>query len=78
MQASEVKALVDAAFPGADVTVELVGGHYTVTVVSDAFEGKRPVARQQQVYAPLAEVIAAGTIHAVNIRALTPTEVSGS
>lgn len=74
MQASDVQGLVAAAFPSADVSVDETGGHYTVTVVSADFEGVRPVARQQRVYAPLADVIAAGTIHAVNIRALTPAE----
>jgi acid stress-induced BolA-like protein IbaG/YrbA len=74
MEANDVKALVAAAFPTGTVEVELSMGHYTVTVVSDEFGGMRPVARQQKVYAPLADVIAAGTIHAVNIRALTPAE----
>ena len=74
MEADQVKNLVSNAFPDADVSVALEMGHYTVTVVSDAFAGMRPVARQQKVYAPLADVIAAGTIHAVNIRAMTPAE----
>ncbi len=74
MQANEVQALVAAEFPEAEVTVSIDGGHYTVTVVSESFGGMRPVARQQKVYAPLSPVIAAGTIHAVNIRALTPAE----
>lgn len=74
MEADQVKALVAGAFPDADVAVELAMGHYTVTVVSAEFDGVRPVARQQRVYAPLADVIADGVIHAVNIRALTPAE----
>lgn len=74
MEASKVRDLVAAAFPDASVDVALEGGHYTVTVISAGFEGVRPVARQQQVYAPLSAPIAAGTIHAVNIRALTPGE----
>ncbi len=78
MDETEVQALVAGAFPAGEVRVELAGGHYTVTVVAAEFEGMRPVARQQKVYAPLADVIAAGTIHAVNIRALTPTENSGN
>ena len=76
MEASEVRDLVAAAFPEASVEVQSEGGHYTVTVISDAFEGVRSVARQQRVYAPLASAIAAGTVHAVNIRALTPGEAS--
>lgn len=74
MEAAQVKALVQGAFPAGDVAVELVSGHYTVTVVDDGFSGMRPVARQQKVYAPLADVIAQGVIHAVNIRAMTPAE----
>jgi acid stress-induced BolA-like protein IbaG/YrbA len=54
--------------------VDLEMGHYTVTVISESFAGMRPVARQQRVYAPLADIIADGAIHAVNIRAMTPAE----
>lgn len=74
MDPSEVKALVAAAFPEGDVQVTLSGGHYTVAVIDAGFDGVRSVARQQRVYAPLRDVIAAGTIHAVNIIAKTPAE----
>lgn len=77
MEANEVRELVAATFADGSVDVALVGGHYTITVVSDQFEGMRPVARQQKVYAPLAEVIATGVIHAVNIIAMTPAEAGG-
>jgi acid stress-induced BolA-like protein IbaG/YrbA len=43
-----------------------------ITVISAEFEGLRPVARQQRVYAPLSGLIADGTLHAVNISAQTP------
>ncbi len=76
MEATAVQHLISQAFPEGDVQVELVGGHYNVTVVCDSFEGKRSVARQQKVYAPLAEAIASGALHAVNIRAVTPAEAS--
>jgi acid stress-induced BolA-like protein IbaG/YrbA len=52
--------------------VELDGGHVNITVISADFEGLRPVACQQRVYAPLASLIADGTLHAVNITARTP------
>lgn len=74
MEANDVRDLVLAAFSGAEVSVEVVGGHYNVTVVSAEFEGVRAVARQQRVYAPLASLIAQGSLHAVNIRAVTPGE----
>ena len=64
--------LILVAFPGAEVSVALNGGHVDVTVISADFAGMRPVARQQRVYAPLAALIADGTLHAVNISAVTP------
>jgi BolA family transcriptional regulator, general stress-responsive regulator len=47
--------------------------HFSVTVVSAAFEGLRPVDRQRQVYATLAEEFKAG-LHALDLRVLTPSE----
>ena len=63
---------LENAFPGADINVQLDGSHCQVTVTSELFEGRRPVARQQKVYAPLNEFIRSGALHAVNIVANTP------
>jgi len=65
-------ALLQQAFPDAQVSVSLNGGHADISVTSIVFEGLRPVARQQRVYTPLASLIADGTLHAVNISAQTP------
>ncbi|HQQ74721.1 MAG TPA: BolA/IbaG family iron-sulfur metabolism protein [Pseudomonadales bacterium] len=57
--------------------VVLVGGdgrHFDITVVSACFEGQRPVKKQQLVYAALNDKIADGTIHAVMMQTLTPSE----
>ena len=72
MTESELTQLLSAAFPGAQVSVVLEGGHVDITVISAEFEGLRPIARQQRVYAPLTGLIADGTLHAVNISAQTP------
>ena len=72
MTESELTQLVSEAFPGAQVSVALEGGHVDITVISAEFDGLRPIARQQRVYAPLARLIADGTLHAVNISAQTP------
>ena len=72
MTESELTQLLSEAFPGAQVSVALEGGYVDITVVSAEFEGLRPVARQQRVYAPLSGLIADGTLHAVNISAQTP------
>jgi acid stress-induced BolA-like protein IbaG/YrbA len=74
MNAQSLETLVASHLDDCDVTVTEQGGHYTITAIGSRFEGLRPVQRQQAVYAAVAELIAAGTIHAVNIRALTPQE----
>ena len=45
MTESELTQLLSEAFPGAQVSVALEGGHVDITVVSAEFEGLRPVAR---------------------------------
>lgn len=74
MDVAAVKSLLLAAFPDAEVDARFEGSHCAVSVISETFSGMRPVARQQKVYAPLAGLIADGTIHAVNISARTPAE----
>ena len=55
-----------------DLSVEGSESKYTVSIISNVFEGLRPVARQQRVYAPLGEFIRSGALHAVNINTKTP------
>ena len=71
---NEIQACVQAHFGDAQVNVEEQGGHYTITVVTEAMSGLSPVKRQQAVYAPLSDMIADGRLHAVNIRSYTPDE----
>lgn len=72
MTEQELTALLVEAFPESDVSVSLDGGHVDIHIISSLFEGLRPVSRQQKVYAPLAGLIADGTLHAVNIKTGTP------
>lgn len=74
----QIGDLVRAAIPDARVGVGGDGYHVEVSVVSNAFEGLRPVQRQQRVYAALGEVIRSGALHAVNIRALTESEAGAA
>ncbi len=74
MDAEQVKALLLATLPECDITVAGEGANYDITAVGTAFEGLRPVKRQQLVYAGLSQEIASGAIHAVNIRTFTPEE----
>ena len=76
MDAVEIKRLLEAELADCEVQVQVEGSHCQVTVVGDIFAGVRPVKRQQMVYAGLSQQIADGTIHALNINALTPAEHS--
>lgn len=51
------------------------GGHYNVTIVADAFEGKTLVQRHQLIYKALNDMMK-DDIHALGINALTPSENS--
>jgi len=50
-------------------------GHFNVTIVSEAFAGKAPLARHRAVYAALGEMMQAD-IHALSIKAHTPAEAA--
>jgi BolA protein len=49
------------------------GGHFRVTLVSDAFRGRTQLERHRLVYAAVAPLMS-GTVHALNIVARTPEE----
>lgn len=74
MQAEEVRQLLAAALPDCQVEVQGDGSHFDILVVGDVFAGMNRVKRQQHVYAGLNQQIADGSIHAVNIKAMTADE----
>ena len=49
------------------------GGHFSLTVVSEAFVGQSRVRRHQSVYSLLSDLIPR-RIHALSLRTLTPDE----
>ena len=74
MHAEEVKTLLEQKIEGAQVSVNGEGCDFRVTVISDQFEGKRAVQRQQMIYAHLNSLISSGAIHAVTMITMTPNE----
>ncbi len=74
MTTEELKQRVEAVIEGAQVEVTTDGYYFNVMAVSERFAGKRPVQRQQMVYAGFVELIADGSLHAVNIQTFTPEE----
>ena len=49
------------------------GGHYHVTIIAEAFEGKTLVQRHQLIYKALSDMMKQ-QIHALGINALSPSE----
>jgi acid stress-induced BolA-like protein IbaG/YrbA len=55
------------------ITVQGDGHHFEALIVSQAFEGLRPVARHQKVYGVLGDRMRQ-EIHAISMKTLTPAE----
>ena len=75
MPAAEIEALIKAALPDAQVTIEDLAGdgdHYAATVVSEAFRGKTRVRQHQIVYAALQGRMG-GELHALALQTSAPT-----
>lgn len=49
------------------------GDHWQAVVVSSAFEGKTPLARQRAIYDALGDLMH-GPVHAFTVRTLTPAQ----
>lgn len=67
MDAGEIEALIKAAFPDAEITIQDLAGdgdHYAATVVTKAFAGKSRVQQHQMVYAALQGKMG-GQLHAL-------------
>lgn len=78
MQSDELKALVEAAIPGAQARVVTVDDvHFQALVVAEAFAGKATLARHRMVYAALGERMG-GEVHALSLRTLTPGEAEAA
>jgi stress-induced morphogen len=74
MSPAEIEALIKAAIPDAQVTIEDLAGdgdHYAATVVSEAFRGKSRVQQHQIVYAALQGRMG-GALHALALQTSAP------
>ncbi|WP_434352626.1 BolA/IbaG family iron-sulfur metabolism protein [Psychrobacter sp. HD31] len=74
MNADQFIEFLQPHFPDAFIQAANEGNKFDVRVVDASFEGKRPVQRQQAVLGLANQLISDGTIHALNIQALTPAE----
>ena len=78
MQSSQLKSLLETAFPGASIqTASPDDVHFQAMIVSDAFSGKPTLARHRMVYAALGDRMG-GEVHALSLRTMTPDEAAQS
>lgn len=74
MTPEEIKTILSQGFDNAEVLVEGDGSHFQVTVISNQFDGLRPVKRQQMVYSLVNDQITSGALHAIGIKTYTEEE----
>ena len=74
MTADQLKQLIADGLPCEHIELEGDGRHWFATIVSAEFEGKRPIARHQRVYATLGERMKTDEVHALSMKTFTPTE----
>ena len=74
MPASEIEALIKAALPDAQITIEDLAGdndHFAATIVSEVFRGMSRVRQHQLVYAALKGNMG-GALHALALQTSAP------
>jgi len=74
MNCEQIQSLLRSNFTNSQVEVTGDGRHFETLIVSDEFEGLNLLARQRMVYKTLNDYIRDGRIHALSIKAKTPTE----
>jgi stress-induced morphogen len=76
MDAGEIKRLILAAIPDADVVIEDLrgdGDHYNARIVSPTFRGKTRIQQHQMVYQALKGNVG-GQLHALALQTSAPPE----
>jgi stress-induced morphogen len=75
MDAGEIKRLIEARIPDAQVTIQDLAGdgdHYAATVIAESFRGKSRVQQHQIVYEALKSEMG-GKLHALALQTGTPS-----
>jgi acid stress-induced BolA-like protein IbaG/YrbA len=74
MTSDELKSIIRAGLACEHIELEGDGRHWYATIVSPEFEGKRPIARHQRVYATLGQKMHTDEVHALSMKTYTPAE----
>ncbi len=74
MEVSEIEKLLNDALELDELHVAFDGSQCKVIAVADFLGELSRVKKQQTIYAPLADIIKAGAIHAVSIKTFTTSD----
>ena len=74
MQASEIKALIEAGLPQCQAQVDGDGRHWNAVVVSPAFEGQSMLKQHRLVYGALGDSFDTDALHALSLKTYTPEQ----
>lgn len=74
MTAEELKSIITDGLACSHCELDGDGRHWQAVIVSDAFEGKRPIQRHQMVYATLGARIQNDEVHALSMKTMTREE----
>ena len=74
MTAETMRQLIAGALPCEQLSVQGDGRHWFATIVSQAFAGKRLIARHQMVYTALGDRLQTDEVHALSMKTFTPEE----
>ena len=71
---TDIQGYIAQGLPCEHLAVDGDGAHFEAVIVSNVFEGKSRIQRQQAVYKALGGRMESGEIHALSMRTLTPEE----
>ena len=74
MENQQIETLLKDSLNLSEAHVTGDGSHFQIIAVSDQFAEMSRVKKQQFVYAPLADIIAQGSMHAVSIKTFTVSQ----
>jgi acid stress-induced BolA-like protein IbaG/YrbA len=74
MTAEQLQHIIAAGLTCEHLEVGGDGRHWSAVIVSPEFEGKRPIARHQRVYATLGDRMKTDEVHALSMKTYTPAE----
>ena len=74
MTAEELQSIIAAGLRCEHLELAGDGRHWSATIVSPEFEGKRAIQRHQRVYATLGARMQTDEVHALSMRTFTPAE----